>query len=86
MGFREVHLKYDHTFPIMQLIEQLVNRELVVYHEEEWQIVQYSPNTVIVHQTIINIVCSLVTGKQYFIICLHVCEVYYLVMFVRLFV
>jgi hypothetical protein len=37
MGFHEVHLKYDHTFPIMQLIEQLVNRELVVYHEEEWQ-------------------------------------------------
>lgn len=53
MGFHEVHLKYDHALPIMQLIEQLVKRELVVYHEEEWQLVQYSPNSMIVHQTII---------------------------------
>lgn len=35
----------------MQLIEQLVKRELVVYHEEEWQLVQYGPNSMIVHQT-----------------------------------
>jgi hypothetical protein len=68
-GVHEVRLKYDHAFPIMQLIEQLVKRELVVYHEEEWQLVQYGPNSMIVHQTIIitNMLSRNITTYLFFV-------------------